>query len=111
MKLSRMYKPRSWSGSSLSMLQSLNTHLVNARSCIPVDEQGAFHELATIKAGENYFASKIKMLGLIALPPNDTFFRWSLRGQFMSCRQRSIRPRIPLSVCFLIQISCALHGT
>jgi hypothetical protein len=49
-------------------------------SCATVNEQRAFHELATIKAGENYFAPEIKVLGLIAFPPYDAFFRWSINA-------------------------------
>jgi hypothetical protein len=35
-----------------------------------VDKQFAFNELATVKAGENYFASKIEMPGLKAFAPD-----------------------------------------
>jgi hypothetical protein len=46
------------------------------------NEQCAFHELATIKAGENAFAPKIKMLGLKAFAPDDAFFLWPIGAHF-----------------------------
>jgi hypothetical protein len=47
-----------------------------------VDEQCAFHELAIVKAGENAFAPKIKMLGLKAFAPDDAFFLWPIGAHF-----------------------------
>ena len=40
-----------------------------------IDEQRAFHEFASIKAGENDCASKIENLSLKALSPYDALFR------------------------------------
>ena len=58
------------------MLQSLNTHLVNANCfCVSADKQCAFHELAAVKAREKAFATKVKMLGVEPFPPYHTFFR------------------------------------
>jgi hypothetical protein len=50
--------------------------------CAVVNQQRAFDELATIKAPEKAFASKIKILGLKALAPNYTFFRKPLAHFF-----------------------------
>jgi hypothetical protein len=47
-------------------------------------KQCAFHKLATVKAGENYFASKIEMLGLKAFAPSDALFRWPIRAHFLA---------------------------
>jgi hypothetical protein len=47
-----------------------------------VNEQCAFYELATVKAGENAFAPKIKMLGLKAFAPDDAFFLWPIGAHF-----------------------------
>jgi hypothetical protein len=49
-----------------------------------VDKQRAFHELATIVAGENAFASKIKIYGLKAFAVYDALFRWIIRIHFFN---------------------------
>jgi hypothetical protein len=57
-----------------------------------VNEQSAFHELAAVKAGENAFASKIKILGLKALTPYDALFRGPL-AHFFAFSPSSTRRR------------------
>jgi hypothetical protein len=63
-------------------------------SCATVNEQRAFHELATIKAGENYLAPKIKLLGLVALAPYDALFQYPIRANLWAFRPSSISPRM-----------------
>jgi hypothetical protein len=58
-----------------------------------VNEQGAFHELATVKAGEIYFAPKIEQLGLKAFAPDDAFFWWPVRAHFFAFSPSSIGRR------------------
>ena len=66
------------------MLQSFNTHSVRQLLCAVVNEQCAFDELATIKAREKAFASKIKILGLKAFAPNYAFFRRPIMDHFLA---------------------------
>jgi hypothetical protein len=40
-----------------------------------VNEQGAFHELATVKASECYFAAKIELKSLKPLAVYNSLFR------------------------------------
>ena len=49
-----------------------------------VDQQRAFHELATIIAGENAFASKIKMHALKAFAVYDALVGWVVRAHFFA---------------------------
>jgi hypothetical protein len=53
-------------------LQSLKIQAVN---CGVVDQQRAFHKLATVIAGENAFAPKLKMHALEAFAVYDALFR------------------------------------
>jgi hypothetical protein len=49
-----------------------------------VNEERAFHELATIIAGENAFAFKIKMRALETFSVDDALFRWIIRLHLFS---------------------------
>jgi hypothetical protein len=51
--------------------------------CIPVEEQCAPDEFATVKTDENAFASEIKNLSLKALAPNTRSLMWSQRNSFL----------------------------
>jgi hypothetical protein len=59
-----------------------------------VDKQHAFHELATIVAGENAFASKIKIYGLKAFAVYDALFRWIIRIHFFNFDRSTRSSRI-----------------
>ena len=56
------------------MLQIFEHAFGNAVLCHG-KEKRAFHELATIKAGANYVAPTIKLLGLVALAPFDALLQ------------------------------------
>jgi len=62
--------------------------------CAVVNEQGAFHELAMVKASESYFAAKIELISLKPFAVYDALFRWPRRA--ISHRTRS--PYTPLSM-------------
>jgi len=62
--------------------------------CAVVNEQCAFHELATVKASECYFAAKIELISLKPFAVYDALFRWPRRA--ISHRTRSLYT--PLSV-------------
>jgi hypothetical protein len=49
-----------------------------------VNKERAFHELATIIAGENAFAFKIKMRALETFAVDDALFRWIIRLHLFS---------------------------
>jgi hypothetical protein len=61
--------------------------------CVVVDKQCALHELATIIAGENAFASKIKIRGLKAFAVYNAFFWWPVRAHFFTFSPISTRRR------------------
>src|SRR5258708_20844168 len=87
-----------------------------------VNEQCAFHELATVKASERYFAAKIELISLKPLAVYNSLFRWPRRA--ISHRTRSPytplsmprRPAAPLRrewlvyVCGLAQQARPFHG-
>jgi hypothetical protein len=94
-KLSITYNPRASFGSSLSILQSLKTQAVNASCSVAwFDQQRAFHELATIIAGENAFASKIKVRALKAVAVYDALVRRIIPAHFFALSPSSTRRRI-----------------
>jgi len=75
-----------------------------------VNKQRAFHELATIIAGENAFASKIKIRALKALAVYDALVRRIIPTHFFafspsSTRRRMASERPGSSSCFAAQRS------
>jgi hypothetical protein len=50
--------------------------------CAVVNEQCAFHELATVKASECYFAAKIELISLKPFAVYDALFRWPFGAHF-----------------------------
>ena len=47
---------------------------------------------ANVKAGENAFATKIKILGLKAFAPDDALFRWPTMDHFLAFNRCHVRP-------------------
>jgi hypothetical protein len=69
--------------------------------CGVVDQQRAFHELATIISGENAFASKIEIRALEAFEVNDALVRRIIRVHFFSFSPVSTMRRLHWWVFFI----------